>query len=73
MPVKLARRLYADGEPVPWPDVNLPARWHINSRRVPVPPILHDGPERVREIRRWRALLPLHLRRNATFDIGSLN
>jgi hypothetical protein len=36
VPVMLARQLYVDGEPVLWPDVNLPARWHLNSRGVPV-------------------------------------
>jgi hypothetical protein len=34
--VRQARRLYEHGQPVPWPNVNLPARWHLNSHRVPV-------------------------------------
>jgi hypothetical protein len=73
VPVKLARQLYADGEPVPWSDVNLLARWHLNSRRVPVPPVPRDGPEHLQEIRRRCALLPMDLRRDPAFDIGSLN
>jgi hypothetical protein len=73
VPVKLTRQLFADREPVPWPDVNLLVRWHLNSRRVPVPPVPRDGPERRREIRRWWALLPMHLRRDPAFDIESLN
>jgi hypothetical protein len=67
VPVKLARQLFADREPVPWPNVNLPARWHLNSRRVPVPPVPRDGPEH------RRALLPMHLHRDPAFDIESLN
>jgi hypothetical protein len=71
--VKLARQLFADREPVPRPDVNLPARWHLNSRRVPVLPVPRDGPERRREIHRRQAHLPMHLRRDPAFDIESLN
>jgi hypothetical protein len=63
--VKLPRQLYADGEPVPWPDVNLPVQWHLNSRRVPVPPVPRDGRER-----RRCALLPMDRRRDPAFDIG---
>jgi hypothetical protein len=73
VPVKLARQLFADHEPIPWPDVNLLAQWHLNSRRVPVPPILRDRPEHRREIRRWQALLPMHMCRDPAFDIKSLN
>jgi hypothetical protein len=71
--MSLARRLYAKGNPTPWPDVNLPGRWHLNSRRVPVPHVLRDGPERVREIRRRRALLPQALRCDPAFNIASPN
>jgi hypothetical protein len=73
VPVKLARQLFTDREPVPWSDVNLLARWHLNSRRVPVSPVPRDGPERRREIRWRRALLPMHLRCDPAFDIESLN
>jgi hypothetical protein len=45
--VRLTRRLYARGQPVPWPDVNLPARWHLNSYCVPVLSVPLEGPERV--------------------------
>jgi hypothetical protein len=51
-------------QPVPWPDVDLPARLHLNRRRVPVPSVPRKRPEHVREIRRRRALLPMHLRRD---------
>jgi hypothetical protein len=64
-----SRRLYARGNPIPWPD----AWWHLNSRRVPGPPVPRDGLEHVREIRRRRGLLPMHLRRNPAFDIASPN
>jgi hypothetical protein len=47
--------------------------WHLNSRRVQVPPVPRDGLECVREIRRRYALLPMHLRRDPVFDIASLN
>jgi hypothetical protein len=73
MPVKLARQLFENHEAVPWPDVNLPARWHLSSLRVPVPPVPHGRPERRREIH-WRcALIPMHLRRNPAFAIESTN
>jgi hypothetical protein len=58
--VRLAQRLYARGQP----DVNLPARWHLNSRHVPVQPIPREGSEHVQEIRLRRALLPPHIRRD---------
>jgi hypothetical protein len=53
--------------------VNLPVRWHLNSRCVLVPLVPRDGPERQPEIHRRRALLPMHLRRDPPFDIESLN
>jgi hypothetical protein len=71
--VRQARRLYTRGQPAPWTDVNLLARWHLNSRRLPVPMVLREGPERVREICRRRALLPMHLRRDPDFAIMSPN
>jgi hypothetical protein len=43
-------RLYARGQPVPWPEVNMPARWHLNSCRVPVPPVPLEGPERIHKV-----------------------
>jgi hypothetical protein len=67
----MARRLYARIRPVPWPDANLLARWLLNSRCVPVPPIPHEGPERVPKIMQRRALLLPHLRRDPTFAITS--
>jgi hypothetical protein len=63
--VKLPRQLYADGEPVPWPNVDLPVQWHLYSRHVLVPPVPRDGRER-----RRCALLPMDLRRDPAFDIG---
>jgi hypothetical protein len=71
--VRQAHMLYARGEPVLWSDVNLPAQWLLNSRRVPIPPVPREGPERIQEIRRWRALLPMHLRRDPDFTIASPN
>jgi hypothetical protein len=62
-----------DRESVPWSDVSLPARWHLNSHRVPVPPVPRGGPERRREIRQRRALLPMHLWRDPAFAIESTN
>jgi hypothetical protein len=73
VPVHMARWLYARDRLVSWPDVNLSARWHLNSRRVPVPPVPLDGRERMREIRRRRALLPRALRRDPDFAIASPN
>jgi hypothetical protein len=65
----MARRLYAHNQIVPWPDVNFPGRWHLNSRRVPSPPVSRGGQERVLEIRRHRALMPPALQRDPTFAI----
>jgi hypothetical protein len=67
----MARRLYSHNRIVPWPDVNLPRRWHLNSRRVSVPPVPRRGQERVLEIRRHRALLPPAPRRDPAFAIES--
>jgi hypothetical protein len=67
----MVRRLYAHNQTVPWPDVNLPGRWHLNSMRVPVPPVPREGKERVLEIRRRHALLPPTLRRDPAFTIES--
>jgi hypothetical protein len=47
------------GQPVLWPDVNLSALWLLNNR--------------VHEIRRQRALLLMHLRRDPDFAITSPN
>jgi hypothetical protein len=71
VPVRMARRLYAHNRTVPWPDVNLPGRWHLNSRRVPVPLVPPGGQEWVLKIRRRRALLPPALRRDPAFAIES--
>jgi hypothetical protein len=30
---------------VDWPDCSLPGGWHLNSRRVPVPPVPRFGPD----------------------------
>jgi hypothetical protein len=67
----MARRLYVRGLPVSWPDVNLPRRWHLNIRWVPVPPVPRDGPERVQEIHHRRTLLTPALRRDPVFAIKS--
>jgi hypothetical protein len=53
--------------------MNLSARWHLNSRCVPMPPVPWEGLERVQEIRRRRALLPPHLRCDPTYAIASPN
>jgi hypothetical protein len=71
MPIRMAWSMYARNMPVPWPDANLPERWLLDSRHVPVPPIPRKVPERVPEIMRWRALLPPHLRRDPVFAITS--
>jgi hypothetical protein len=67
----MARRLYAHNRTVPWPDVNLPGRWHLINRRVPVPLVSRRGQEWVLEIRRHRALLPPMLRCNLAYAIES--
>jgi hypothetical protein len=58
---------------VPWPDVNLPAGWLLNSRRVPMPPVPREGRGRHDEVCRLRLILPSDLRDDPTFAIDSYN
>jgi len=55
-----------------WPDMHLPAGWHLNGTRVPMPVIPGSGPARHREICRRLAFLPLDLRWDPTYAIHSL-
>jgi hypothetical protein len=63
--------LYQCGQSVEWPDCSLPGGWHLNSRRVPVPPVPRFGPDRVTEIRRRRVLMPARLRADPAFGYDS--
>jgi hypothetical protein len=45
VPVDHAQRFFEESCLVPWPDVNLPAGWLLNSRRVLVPPVPREGCE----------------------------
>jgi hypothetical protein len=71
--VKHAPHLYVRDQPMSWPDVNLPSRWHLHSRRAPVSPVPRDRSERYADIRRRRALLLMEMRRDPAFVIGSTN
>ena len=56
--LEVAQIYWERRQPLPWGDVHLPEGWHLNRRRVPVPPVPRDGRERTEEILRRRALLP---------------
>ena len=67
MPVDLCTALWKKNKPVPVEDVHLPGGWHLNSKRVPVPPVPPRGEERTVEILRRRRLLPDYLRGDVQF------
>jgi hypothetical protein len=71
MSVEIAQALYDQNTSVGLRDVHLPGGWHLNTRRVPVPPVPRRGQERRAEIRRRRAILPLDLREDPALDIDS--
>jgi hypothetical protein len=52
-------------------DVHLPGGWHLNTRRVMVPPVPQRGRERCNEICRRRAILPQDMREDPTFAMDS--
>ena len=58
-------------QPLPWGDVHLPEGWHLNRRRVPVPPVPRSGRERTEEILRRRALLPPDLVHDPAYALNS--
>jgi hypothetical protein len=64
IPVTHCQALYHCGQSVDWPDCSLPSGWHLNSRRMPVPPVPRYGPDWVTEIRRRRGLMPAPPRRS---------
>jgi hypothetical protein len=43
MSVEIAHALYNQNALVGLRDVHLPGGWHLNARRVPVPPVPHRG------------------------------
>jgi hypothetical protein len=51
-PVDYAHQLYKENQPTPMWDMSLPAGWLLNSRRVQVPPVSHEGRERRDETHR---------------------
>jgi hypothetical protein len=63
--------LYRCGQSVDWPDCSLLGRWHLNSRRVPIPPVPRFGLDRVTKIRRRRALMSARLRADPAFGYDS--
>ena len=70
--VKFARRLWEENRPVSWPDANLVGGgWYLNSRRVPVLPVLHEGREQREEVRRLRTILPPDLCDDPAFAVNS--
>ena len=48
-----------------------PGGWHLNRRRVPVPPVPRSGRERTEEILRRRALLPPDLVHDPAYAVNS--
>jgi hypothetical protein len=62
MPVFDCHRLWKDGVGVGHHDVSLPAGWHLNQERVPVPPATQDGLTLEAKMRRCLSKLPQALR-----------
>jgi hypothetical protein len=69
--VEIVQALYDQNESVGLCDVYLPGGWHLNARRVPVPPVPHHGRAHCDEIWRRRAILPPDLRDDPAFDMDS--
>jgi hypothetical protein len=65
--------MFDEGCSVHWRDVNPPAGWLLNSRRVPVLPVPCEGCEWCDEINRCRFILPPDLCEDLAFAIDSYN
>jgi hypothetical protein len=71
MSVEIAQAMYDQNASVGLRDVHLPGGWHLNARRVLVPPVPRRRQERRAEIRcRWVIRLP-DLREDPTFSMDS--
>jgi hypothetical protein len=63
--------LYDQNESVGLRNVHIPGGWHLNARRVPVPPVPRHGRARCDEIRRRRAILLPDLHKDSAFATDS--
>jgi hypothetical protein len=66
MSVEIVQALYDQNASVGLPHVHLPGSWHLNARRVLVPPVPRRRQERRAEIR-CRRVIPLLFFRNYRF------
>jgi hypothetical protein len=57
VPVDGTHRLREEERLVSWPNINLPAGWLLNSRRMSMAPVPRQGREQCDEIRRRRFIL----------------
>jgi hypothetical protein len=71
MSVEIAQALYDQNSSVGLRDVHLPGGWHLNARRVSVPPVPRRGRARRDEIWHRRAILPPDLWDDPAFDMDS--
>jgi hypothetical protein len=71
MSVEIAQALYDQNASVGLHNVHLPGGWHLNARRVSVPPVSCRGLARRDEIRRRQAILPSDLREDPAFAVDS--
>ena len=69
--LEVAQIYWEARQPLPWGDAHLPEGWHLNRRRVPVPPVPRSGRERTEEILRRRALLPPDLVHDPAYALNS--
>ena len=66
-----ATYLWEHNEPASAGTLRVPDHWHLNDRRLPVPPERAFGQKRCTEIARRRNFLPSDLRENPKFSLES--
>jgi hypothetical protein len=71
MSVEITQAQYNQKSSVDLRDVHLIGGWHLNVRRVPVPPVPHRRQARHDEIWHRRAILPPDLWDDPAFDMVS--
>jgi hypothetical protein len=69
--MEIVQALYDQNKSVGLRDVHLPGGWHLNARRVPVPPVPLRRLARRDEIRHQRAILPSDLHEDPAFTMDS--
>ena len=73
IPVHQARWHWEYMQPLPYPDVTLPHRWHLDPQRIPVPAVPRTQRAHDDEVRRRRAQLTPEQRRLSEYAADSPN